>query len=82
MKCLICKQAETQPGHATVTLERQGLTFVVKKVPARICPNCGEEYVDEKVAARLLRTAEDMARAGAMVDIRGYVPAEARTRRQ
>jgi len=35
MRCVICKQAETQPGKATVTLERDGLTLVVKGVPAR-----------------------------------------------
>ena len=47
MKCLICKQAETQPGVTTITLERDGLTLVVKQVPAQVCPNCGEAYVDE-----------------------------------
>ncbi len=47
MQCVICKHGETQPGHATVTLERGDLTFVVKHVPARVCDNCGEEYVDE-----------------------------------
>jgi hypothetical protein len=26
MKCIVCKQAETQPGTTTVTLERQGAT--------------------------------------------------------
>jgi len=70
MTCVICKQAEPQPGTVTVTLERDSLTFVVKNVPARVCPNCGEEYVDDDIAARLLRSAEDMVRVGAQVDIR------------
>ena len=74
MKCLICKQDETQAGVTTVTLERDTLTLVIKDVPARVCPNCGEAYVDEAVAAELLRTAEQMAAAGAQVDIRHYVP--------
>jgi YgiT-type zinc finger domain-containing protein len=72
MKCIICKQGETQPGLTTVTLERNGLTLVVKNVPARVCANCGEEYVDEGVTAQLLSTAEDAARAGVLVDIRAY----------
>ncbi len=75
MKCVICKQAETQMGKTTVTLERDGLTLVVKGVPARVCPNCGEEYVDENIAAKLLQDAEEIAREGAQVDIREYVPA-------
>lgn len=72
MKCIICKQAETQPGITTVTLERGGLVMVVKGVPARVCPNCGEEYVEEPVAARLLETAEEIAEAGGQVDVREY----------
>lgn len=73
MKCVICKQAETQAGKATVTLERDGITLVTRGVPARVCPNCGEEYVDEGIAGQLLRCAEEAARAGVQVDIREYV---------
>jgi YgiT-type zinc finger domain-containing protein len=73
MRCVICKQGETRPGLATVTLERDGLTIVFKRVPAQVCANCGEEYVDEEAAARLLRTAEEMARAGTQVEVRQYL---------
>jgi len=72
MKCVICKHGEVMPGAATVTLERGGLTMVVKHVPARICENCGEEYVDEEIASGLFKTAEEMARSGAQVDVREY----------
>ena len=75
MRCVICKQGEIQPGTATVMLERNGMTLVVKSVPARVCENCGEEYVDEDVTARLLREAEDAARSGVQVDIREYLAA-------
>ena len=75
MKCVICRQVEIEPGTTTVTLERDGLTLVVKNVPARVCPNCGEAYVDEQAAAQLLKTAEQMARAGTQVDVRQYVAA-------
>jgi YgiT-type zinc finger domain-containing protein len=75
MKCVICKQGETQPGVTTVTLERNGLTLVVKGVPARVCANCGEEYVDEATTAQLLATAEQAAQSGVLVDIRAYVAA-------
>jgi hypothetical protein len=29
------------------------MTLVVKDVPAQVCDNCGEEYVDADVTARL-----------------------------
>ena len=75
MTCVICKSGETQPGTATVTLEREGATVVIKRVPARVCKNCGEEYVEESVTASLLETAEEAVRAGVQVDVRTYAAA-------
>jgi len=72
MKCVVCRQGETHPGAATVTLERNGLTLVIKGVPAQVCDNCGEEYVDEAVVAELLDTAEEVAADGTQVDVREY----------
>jgi len=72
MKCVVCKTGVTAPGRATVTLEREGLTLVVKSVPARICRNCGEEYVDDRVATQLLKEAEKSSRRGVQVDIRHF----------
>ncbi len=72
MKCVVCRQDETQPGKATVTLERDGLTLVVKGVPASVCPNCGEEYVDEDIVEKLLATAEEIAASGTEVEVREY----------
>lgn len=75
MICLICKQGETRSGTATVTLEREGTTLVIKGVPAQVCANCGEEYVDEDITARLLHTAEEAVRTGVQVDVRQYAAA-------
>ena len=75
MKCLICKRGETKVGLATLTLERNGTTLVFKKVPANVCATCGEEYIDEKITAKLLKTAEDAANTGIQVEIRDYTQA-------
>lgn len=75
MKCVICKQGETREGTATVTLEREGATIVVKSVPARVCEICGEEYIDEAVTARLMEQVEQAAREGVHIDVRQYVAA-------
>ena len=72
MKCVICKQGETRQGKTTVTLERDDTTLVIKGVPASVCANCGEEYVDEDITAQLLQTAEDAVRARIHVDIREF----------
>ncbi len=75
MDCVICKHGQTRPGTASVTLERGAITIVVKSVPARVCDNCGEEYLDEDITARLLQQAEDAIRAGVQVAIRTYAAA-------
>jgi YgiT-type zinc finger domain-containing protein len=75
MKCVVCKHGETAPGAATVLLERGDLTLVVKRVPARICGNCGERYFDAATTAHLLTIVEQAASAGVQVDIREYVAA-------
>lgn len=73
MKCVICKQGQTQLGNTTVTLEREAMTLVFKDVPAQVCTNCGEAYVDEHVSGQLLKTAEAAARCGVHVDIREFM---------
>ena len=77
MKCVVCRHGETRPGTATVTLERDGATVVVKGVPARVCGNCGEEYVEEQAASRLLALAEDAANSGVKVEVLEYRAAAA-----
>ena len=72
MKCPICKKGETAPGTTTVTLERGGLTLVVKAVPAQVCDNCGEAYADEKATAELLAKVESEARAGTEINVRHF----------
>ncbi len=75
MKCVICKQGETRPGSATVTLMRDNMVLVVKGVPADVCDNCGEEYVSENAAAKLLELADAAAQAGVQVEVREYAAA-------
>lgn len=75
MKCVICGHGETRPGTTTLVLERDGLTMVLKGVPAEVCENCGEEYVGEAAAALALGKAEQAVRDGVRVDVREYVAA-------
>jgi YgiT-type zinc finger domain-containing protein len=75
VKCVICKKGSTKRGKITVTLERAGTRLIIKGVPARVCANCGEEYLEEKITARLLKDAEEAVRAGVQVGIREYAAA-------
>jgi YgiT-type zinc finger domain-containing protein len=75
MNCVICKNGETAPGNITVTLERNGVTLVVRGVPADVCQNCGEEYVSHEVTRNLLQKVKDASAQGAHLDVREYVAA-------
>jgi len=72
MICLICRQAETVDGLTSINFERGEMKLVVNSVPARVCPKCGEAYVDEKVAVRLLRAGGEMSKAGISDDVIEY----------
>jgi YgiT-type zinc finger domain-containing protein len=64
MTCLICRKAEIVESFTTVEFKRDEFKLVVNEVPARICPSCGEAYVDENVAAQLLTIARQKSEAG------------------
>ena len=72
MICLICRQAEIVDGFTSIMLEREEFRVWINHVPAHICPSCGEAIVDEDVALRLLRVAEDVVNEGVIEDIRDY----------
>jgi hypothetical protein len=46
--------------------------LTVKDVPARLCQSCGEAYVDEAVARRLLQSVEEMYKAGRLEEAMDY----------
>jgi len=72
MMCPICRQGETRPGTTTVTLERGALTFVAKHVPAMVCANFGEAYLDSSTTEQVMRMAEGAASSRVQVDVRAF----------
>jgi YgiT-type zinc finger domain-containing protein len=72
MICLICRQAEIVDGFTSITLEREEFRLMVNRVPAHICPECGEAIVDEEIAVELIRTAEDLFLQGVREEVREY----------
>ena len=72
MKCVICKHGETAPGHATVTLERAATVAVIRDVPAQVCQDCGEYYLDAATSARILTMGEEAVAHQVDVEIRRY----------
>lgn len=69
MKCVLCRQGETNPGSVTVTLQRDITTVIIKDVPADVCENCGEYYLSGKITDQVHAMGEDAVRKGAEVEI-------------
>lgn len=72
MKCTICKHGDTIDGFTTITLEKNAATIVFQQVPALVCDNCGEKYVEGVVTSVLLAKSREILASGVKVDIREY----------
>ena len=72
MICVICKTGRPRPGKATVTLQRGNSVVVIKEVPAQICQDCGEYYIDEEVSRKVYALAEGAVQRKAELEILHY----------
>ena len=72
MNCSICNTGKTQPGLATVTLQRGSSVIVIKGVPAQVCEDCGEYYLAEPEAKKVYGLAESAAQRNAELEILNY----------
>ena len=72
--CVICKTGELRPGTTTDAAQLDGLTIIVKGVPAEICSRCGEVYYDSVTTGRLLAIQRDAARRGVTLAMIDYAP--------
>lgn len=51
-KCRLCKGSMTK-GTATVTVEFGFGVVVVRQVPATVCSQCGEEWLDDATSQKV-----------------------------
>lgn len=72
MKCVICKHGSTNNGMVSVALTRGKTVIVFKEVPAQVCPNCGEYYLDADVSKKLMARASTAFELGTEVEIVMY----------
>jgi YgiT-type zinc finger domain-containing protein len=72
VRCLICRAGDVRPGKTTFTIEREGLTLVLKGVPTRVCGQCGEGYFDEQTNWRIETIADRARHSGVEVAVQEY----------
>ncbi|MFT3894759.1 MAG: type II toxin-antitoxin system MqsA family antitoxin [Anaerolineales bacterium] len=72
MICLICRQVDVVDGLTSMPFERGEMRLVVNNVPVRVCPQCGEAFVEECVAVRLLEISEAVSASGELDSVIEY----------
>ena len=69
MQCSICKNGTTKNSIITVPLVKGDSVLIVKGVPAEVCENCGEYYLDEKTTHELYELAQQSFQSGAELEV-------------
>ncbi len=68
--CPLCGGGKV-PGKTTFTADLGTGLVVVRDVPAMVCAQCGEEWIDDQTARRLEGIVEGARRAKRQVEIVG-----------
>ena len=58
MNCVVCKTGMMKTGYTTVVLTREKSTVIFKGVPALVCDDCGEYFLDEATTVDVYDRAE------------------------
>ncbi|NWF63318.1 MAG: YgiT-type zinc finger protein [Chloroflexi bacterium] len=66
MICIVCREAYTTQSLTSIQFERDEFRAMVKKIPAQVCPACGESYLEEGIAEELLKRVQDIMAEGEM----------------
>lgn len=72
MRCGVCSTGTTAPGTTTITVERGGMTLVLKGVPADVRDTCGEDYVDTETMREVERIVAEAEASGVEVAVRDF----------
>ncbi|MEA3639299.1 MAG: type II toxin-antitoxin system MqsA family antitoxin [Lamprobacter sp.] len=66
--CPICS-GHREPGRTTFTAELGFGVVVVRHVPALVCDQCGEEWIEDPVAAALEAVVEEVRAKQSLVEV-------------
>ena len=59
MVCLVCKHKRFKKGTTILPVERGNAILLITDIPARVCENCGETYLDEETAQEVQDLANE-----------------------
>ena len=53
MKCVMCNHERLEDGTIEETIQTEETTYVFTNVPAKVCPNCNENYLSTSTMRQL-----------------------------
>ncbi|MBI2060943.1 MAG: type II toxin-antitoxin system MqsA family antitoxin [Nitrospirae bacterium] len=68
--CPLCG-GEKESGHTTYTVDYGAGVIVVRGVPATICSQCGEEWIDAKTARQLEQSVSEAKKKKPQLEVIG-----------
>jgi YgiT-type zinc finger domain-containing protein len=66
--CPLCG-GEKQPGTTTFAVDLKFGVVVVREVPAFVCVQCGDAWIDDPVAAKLENIVAEVRRKQTLVEV-------------
>ncbi len=73
MICVVCRNDGSSDKLISLQLTRDEMNLTVNQVPVHVCNSCGEGYLDEDVAIRLLQAAEAIFLQGTLENVHDYM---------
>jgi YgiT-type zinc finger domain-containing protein len=67
-RCPLCR-GEKQPGTTTFAVDLKFGVVVVREVPAFVCTQCGDAWIDDPVAAKLENIVAEARRKQTLVEV-------------
>jgi len=71
MKCILCK-SNLVKGNVNHSVDFGGYIIIIKGVPANICKQCGEYYIENDIASKLEKIIEDAIKIKAEILVINY----------
>ena len=66
--CPMCNGIKTN-GHTTYTADNGTGVVVIRNVPARICTQCGEEWLEDSIVQKIEAILQDSGNRHAQVEV-------------
>jgi len=70
-KCLMCKD-DLEKGNVNHIVDPDNFIVIIKNVPAKVCKQCGEYYLEQKVALEIEKIIDNYRENVAEVIIINY----------